>query len=70
MELQGVDDPDMVKPCMNWYNTVSWTEPFYKRSYLRDAICQNHSLLTKIGCRDIMLLNKSSVSLDDILLMF
>lgn len=23
VDLRGVDNPDAVKPCMNWYNTVS-----------------------------------------------
>ena len=23
VELKGVEDPEIVKPCMNWYNTVS-----------------------------------------------
>jgi len=23
VELQGIDEPSIVKPCMNWYNTVS-----------------------------------------------
>lgn len=34
MELSGVDDQHFVKPCMNWYNTVSLKQIIKTYMYL------------------------------------
>ncbi len=50
MELQGVDDPPVVKPCMNWYNTVSTPETAHKFFFVTINSCIYDVMVVEMYC--------------------